>query len=46
MLVFRYTMLLRFRTLDLLPYPAIPAYLQRIEQRPAYVKAGPGRKTA
>lgn len=50
MMVFCFTTLMRFRALDLSPYPAIPAYLQRIEQRPAYLKAmqlaGPGRKKA
>lgn len=48
MMVFCFTTLMRFRALDLSPYPAIPAYLQRIEARPAYVKAmqlaGPGKK--
>ena len=48
MMVFCFTTLMRFRALDLSPYPTIPAYLQRIEARPAYVKAmqlaGPGKK--
>ena len=50
MMVFTFTTLQRFRTLDLSPYPALSAYLQRIEARPAYRRAmelaGPGRKKA
>lgn len=48
MMVFSFTTLQHFRALDLSSCPAIPAYLRRIEARPAYVKAmqlaGPGKK--
>ena len=48
MMVFAFTTLTHFRAFDLSPYPAIQAYLGRIEARPAYVKAmqlaGPGKK--
>ena len=50
MTVFSFTTLLHFRGLDLSPYPAITAYLERIKARPAYRKtmelAGPGRRKA
>lgn len=48
MMVFPFGTLRRFRALDLASYPAIEAYLARIEARPAYqramAKAGPGVK--
>jgi glutathione S-transferase len=48
MMVFPFGTLRQFRTLDLAAFPAIEAYLARIEARPAYqramVKAGPGVK--
>lgn len=48
MMVFPFTTLLRFRALDLTPFPGITAYLRRIEARPAYqtamTLAGPGLK--
>ena len=48
MMVFPFTTLMRFRTLDLAPYPSMRSYRQRIEGRPAYQRAmeraGPDRK--
>ncbi len=39
MMLFSFTTLQRFRTLDLSPYPNIVAYVARIEERPAYRRA-------
>lgn len=39
MMVFAFTTLQRFRTLDLGPFPALRAYLARIAERPAYRRA-------
>ncbi len=39
MMVFPFTTVLRFRTLDLGPYPALVDYLGRIAERPAYRRA-------
>ena len=36
MMLFPFTTLQRFRTLDLSPYPNILAYIARMEARPAY----------
>jgi glutathione S-transferase len=48
MMAFPFTTLLRFRALDLSEYPAITAYVARIEARPAWRRAmglaGPGVK--
>ena len=48
MMAFPFTTLLQFRALDLSPYPALQAYLRRVEARPTYRRAmdraGPGRK--
>ena len=50
MMAFAFTTLLKFRSLDLSPYPALRAYVARIGERPAYRRAmqvaGPGRKKA
>jgi len=49
MMTFPFTTMRHFLDYDLAPYPNILAYLERIESRPAYVKAmalaGPKKKT-
>ena len=48
MMLFAFTTVRRFRGIDLAPYPAIGAYVQRMEARPAYRRAmelaGPDRR--
>jgi len=39
MMIFPLTTMREFVPLDLAPYPAIRAYLHRIAQRPAFVRA-------